>query len=79
MNELEPKIGETKLIELYKKCLISSTNPIKNIEFTDAIDLNDLKDIIMTYKSGGCGKEFFGGYLESKRAKYKEMKKNKKK
>jgi hypothetical protein len=33
----------------------------------------------MTYKLGGYGKEFFGSYLESKRAKYKEMKKNKKK
>jgi len=79
MNELEPKIGETKMLELYKKCLVSSTSPNKNVEFTDAINLDDLKDTILAYKLGGYGKEFFGAYLESKRAKYKEMKKNKKK
>ena len=33
----------------------------------------------MSYKLGGYGREFFGSYLESKRGKYKEMKKNKKK
>jgi len=58
---------------------VSQKDAHSNIEFSDAINFEDLKDIIMTYKLGGYGKEFFGGYLESKRAKYKEMKKNKKK
>jgi len=43
------------------------------------MNLEDLKETILMYKLGGYGKEFFGHYLENKRAKYKDMKKNKKK
>ena len=79
MHDLEPKIGATKVLELYKKCLVSQKQTNKSEELSDAINLEELKDVIMTYKLGGYGREFFGSYLESKRNKYKEMKKNKKK
>jgi len=73
MKHLEPEISQPKIIEFYNKCFATD-----NKATTECIDLNILNDVIMTYKLGGYGKEFFGNYLESVKSQYKELKKNKK-
>ncbi len=72
MKHLEPAISKPKIIEFYNKCL--QTQDENNF----VISLNTLNDVIMLYKLGGYGKEFFGPYLESVKSYYKEMKKSKK-
>ena len=73
MKNLEPLISKPKIIEFYNKCFA------RNEKVTaDAICLDTLNDVIMVYKLGGHGKEFFGPYLESVKAQYKELKKNRK-
>lgn len=47
--------------------------------FKDAIDYESVANLMIKLKIGGHGALIFGPYLESKRAKYKEMKKLKKK
>lgn len=71
MKALEPKISNAKIIDFYNKCF--SQQEESN---TDSICLKTLADIIMIYKLGGFGREFFGAYLETKKAVYKEIKKN---
>jgi len=73
MKSLEPTIQNPKIIEFYNKCFAS-----QGAGSTDAICLKTLNDVIMLYKLGGYGKEFFGPYLESKKSYYKELKKNRK-
>lgn len=73
MRSLEPTIQNAKIIEFYNKCFA-----IEKREEAESICLKTLNDIIMLYKLGGYGKEFFGSYLESVKLYYKELKKNRK-
>ena len=73
MKNLEPQISKPKILEYYNKCFASSDKTS-----ADAICLETLNDVIMVYKLGGYGKEFFGHYLESVKSQYKELKKNRK-
>jgi len=60
MKNLEPAISRPRIIEFYNKCFASL-----DIGSADAICLKTLNDVVMVYKLGGYGKEFFGPYLES--------------
>lgn len=73
MRSLEPTIQNAKIIEFYNKCFA-----IEKRGEAESICLKTLNDIIMLYKLGGYGKEFFGSYLESVKLYYKELKKNRK-
>ena len=46
--------------------------------FSDALVLKSLAKLILKYKIGGYGKEFFGDYLSSKKQVFKENKLKKK-
>jgi hypothetical protein len=60
MKALESNISNLKIIEFYNKCVL----PTETGE-TDVICIKTLNDVIMTYKLGGYGKEFFTQYLEA--------------
>lgn len=54
MKALESNISNPKIIEFYNKCFL----PTETGE-SDVICIQTLNDVIMTYKLGGYGKEFF--------------------
>ena len=74
MKILEPSINQRLTLTLFKKAVAQEADN-KN----DSISLENLTNLFIHYKIAGFGNFIFGTYLEKKRPKYKEMKKNKKK
>lgn len=42
-------------------------------EYDNAVQEESLTNLILSYKFGDFGKEFFGEYLEKRKSKYKEL------
>ena len=63
MSKLEPNIKEPTVIKLFKDAL----NLVSDRKMIDAIDPEILVSLIMRYKIGGYGKEFFSAYLNKRK------------
>ena len=73
LKHLEPNIMKKSIITLFKECLSMSDDE----EVSDAIQPEVLMRLILHYKIGGFGKEFFSVYLNKRKTKF--LAKNKKK
>jgi len=74
MNHLEPGCSKKVVLKLFKQVLAMADDD----EDMDAIPPEVFMRQIVQYKLGGYGKEFFGPYLQKRKAKYLEMKGKKK-
>ena len=72
LNKLEPNISKNKVLDLFKEALATSVDSIHNQQ--DAIVPLNLATIIMKYKIGGYGREFFDRDLKNKKKKFVENK-----
>ena len=70
ISKLEPNVSQQKVLELFKEAIAISQND----QVEDAIDPKHLAVLILKYKIGGYGREFFAQYLLSKKKKYLEQK-----
>ena len=68
INELEPGINNEVAFLLFKESMAMNETSV----LTDAIEPKVLVEIILQYKLGGYGKEFFSDYLTKRKDKYKE-------
>ena len=74
MNHLEPGTSKKIVIKLYKEAFSMADEDAVE---TDAISPEVLMRLILHYKIGGFGKEFFGNYLSKRKAKFVDKKKKK--
>ena len=70
---LEPKVSKKNVIGLFKEALSMAEDDAE----ADAIAPEIMVRLIMHYKIGGYGKEFFSSYLNKRKAKFIEKKKRK--
>lgn len=73
LKHLEPNILKKNIITMFKECLSMSDDDLDS----DAIQPDVLMRLILHYKIGGYGREFFSVYLNKRKAKF--IAKNKKK
>ena len=71
---LEPKVSKMNVLKLFKEALSMAEDDSE----TDAIAPEITMRLILYYKIGGYGKEFFGNYLSKRKSKFIENKKKKK-
>ena len=71
---LEPKISKKNVINLFKEALSMAEDDAE----TDAIAPEIMMRLILHFKIGGYGKEFFSSYLNKRKSKFIENKKKKK-
>ena len=71
LRKLEPGVDKKRILAMFKEALSYGDTTM------DSIDPEVLVDLIIRYKLGGYGKEFFSQYLKRKKkiAKSKEMSK----
>ena len=60
LRKLEPGIDKKKILTMFKEALSYGDTTM------DSIDPEVLVDLIVRYKLGGYGKEFFSSYLKRK-------------
>jgi hypothetical protein len=70
LRSLEPTIPKKKVLSIVKSIIDSSFDAE---DYDNAIQEESLTNLILSYKFGDFGKEFFGEYLEKRKSKYKEM------
>ena len=71
---LEPKVSKMNVLKLFKEALSMAEDDSD----ADAIAPEITMRLILHYKIGGYGKEFFGNYLSKRKSKFIENKKKKK-
>ena len=70
---LEPNVSKKNVINLFKEALSMTENDAE----VDAIAPEIMVRLILHYKIGGYGKEFFSNYLNKRKVKFIDKKKKK--
>jgi len=69
INDLEPGINNEVTFILFKESMAMNEESV----ISDAIEPKVLSEVILKYKLGGFGKEFFCEYLSKRKDKYRDL------